>query len=202
MGLILSLSAACSSTDGDEKKAESASPEIAASPGEAGPTSEIKAAPEAPVTPAAADTAIAAKGEGSAANAEVEAPLSAPAATTEKKVYPTASLVNLRQGPGKGHPVARKAKFGEAITLSGEVKGSWLKTSDGLWVSQLFTSETKPDHAQDPVVEAAPVASQDASPAPAQKEEAPAAVAPSSDTAPAAEAAPTPATETAAPSAP
>jgi uncharacterized protein YgiM (DUF1202 family) len=87
--------------------------------------------------------------------AENTQPAPAVATSSEKLVYPTTSLLNVRQGPGKSHAVARIAKFGEAISLTGEMKNTWLKTTDGFWVSSLFTAESKPSQVNDPEVQAA-----------------------------------------------
>jgi hypothetical protein len=166
LSLILSVSFACSSTP-DENAAENVSPEAEI-------PASVAAKPETDVKEKAADpndvaAAVEAKLDAKAevAPAAVPAPAveaSQPAAavvtSTEKLVYPTASLVNMRQGPGKSHSVARVAKFGEAISLTGEVKNTWLKTTDGLWVSSLFTAESKPSQANDPVVHAAPAVSE------------------------------------------
>lgn len=156
LSLILSLSVACSSTpDASEMENPAPEAELPASV-TAKPETDVKekAAGEATDIAAAVDAKLEAKAEAAPAPA-VEA---APVASAEKLVYPTATLVNVRQGPGKSHAVARIAKFGEAISLTGEQKNTWLKTTDGLWVSSLFTSETKPEQANDPVVQAAPVA--------------------------------------------
>jgi len=78
------------------------------------------------------------------------------ASKTEQTVYPTTSLLNLRQGPGMSHSVVRVASFGEAITLSGENHHDlWLKTTDGLWVSKIFVADSKPAHANDPAMSSA-----------------------------------------------
>ncbi|MFW7380072.1 MAG: SH3 domain-containing protein [Oligoflexus sp.] len=69
---------------------------------------------------------------------------------SEEIVYPTTSLLNLRQGPGMSHNVARVASFGEGIALTGETQGLWLKTADGLWVSKGFIAAEKPEKAVDP----------------------------------------------------
>jgi hypothetical protein len=166
LSLILSVSFACSSTP-DENAAENVSPEAEI-------PASVAAKPETDVKEKAADpndvaAAVEAKLDAKAevAPAAVPAPAveaSQPAAavvtSTEKLVYPTASLVNMRQGPGKSHAVARVAKFGEAISLTGEVKNTWLKTTDGLWVSSLFTAESKPAQANDPMVQSAPAVSE------------------------------------------
>lgn len=76
----------------------------------------------------------------------------AAAEAAQQIVYPTTSLLNLRQGPGLSHSVARVAKFGEAISLSGESTGLWLKTSDGLWVSKGFVDTNKPARPNDPEI--------------------------------------------------
>lgn len=70
-----------------------------------------------------------------------------------QKVYPTASLVNLRQGPGMSHGIARVAAFGEAIELSGETTTLWLQTTEGLWISKLYVDENKPTQPNDPAVQ-------------------------------------------------
>jgi uncharacterized protein YgiM (DUF1202 family) len=166
LSLILSLSFACTSTP-DENAAEDVSPEAEV-------PASVAAKPETDVKEKAADSndvaaAVEAKLDAKAEVApaavpvpavEVSQPASAVVTSAEKLVYPTASLVNVRQGPGKSHAVARVAKFGEAISLTGEMKNTWLKTTDGLWVSSLFTTESKPAQANDPVVEAAPAVSE------------------------------------------
>jgi hypothetical protein len=165
LSLILSLSFACTSTP-DENASENVSPEAEV-------PASVAAKPETDVKEKAADSndvaaAVEAKLDAKAevAPAAVPAPAveaSQPAAvvtSTEKLMYPTASLVNVRQGPGKSHAVARVAKFGEAISVTGEVKNTWLKTTDGFWVSSLFTAESKPAQASDPVVQAAPAVSE------------------------------------------
>jgi hypothetical protein len=161
LSLILSLSFACTSTP-DENASENVSPEA-----------ELAAKPETDVKEKAADSKDVAEGVDAKLDAKAEvapAAVPAPAAeavqpaavvpSTEKLVYPTTSLLNVRQGPGKSHAVARTVKFGEAISLTGEVKSTWLKTTDGLWVSSLYTTESKPSQANDPVVQSAPAASE------------------------------------------
>ncbi|HYX36177.1 MAG TPA: SH3 domain-containing protein [Oligoflexus sp.] len=167
LSLILSFSVACSSTP-DENESENLNPEAGApaSVEAAKPETEVKKVDSNDVA-AAVDAKLDAKAESAKATEAVAAPAPAaeavaPAASAEKLVYPTASLVNVRQGPGKSHAVARVAKFGEAISLTGEQKNSWLKTTDGLWVSSLFTAESKPAQANDPVVQAAPAAEAEA----------------------------------------
>jgi hypothetical protein len=61
----------------------------------------------------------------------------------------------------------------EFLPPTGEQKNTWLKTTDGLWVSSLFTAESKPDRPNDPTVEVAPVAEVEA-PKPQEKLEEPA----------------------------
>lgn len=194
LSLILSLSFACSSTP-DENAAENVSPE-------ADVPASVAAKPETDVKEKAADSndvaaAVEAKldAKTEVAPAAVPAPAvdaSQPAAavvtSAEKLVYPTASLVNVRQGPGKSHAVARVAKFGEAISLTGEMKNTWLKTTDGLWVSSLFTAESKPAQVNDPTVQDVPAVSEAQAPQAAQATEsvaAPAAPAAESTAAPA-----------------
>lgn len=196
VGLLLSLSFACTSTDGEDKISENlgseASTEATAAVVETG--KEVKEAPEAAVSPAAVETSMGTKGEAEATTAEASpaaAEVASPAPAAENLVYPTTSLLNLRQGPGKSHAVARTAKFGEAISLSGEKKGSWLKTTEGLWVSSLFTAASQPAQANDPVIEAAPAAVSQEAEAPAAaavEEAAPAAEAPAAEAAPVEEA--------------
>jgi uncharacterized protein YgiM (DUF1202 family) len=164
LSLILSLSFACTSTP-DENASENVSPEAEV-------PASVAAKPETDVKDKAADSndvaaAVEAKLDAKAEVAPVAVPAPAveasqPAAVvaSEKLVYPTASLVNVRQGPGKSHAVSRVAKFGEAISLTGEMKNTWLKTTDGLWVSSLFTTENKPAQANDPAVQAAPAVSE------------------------------------------
>jgi uncharacterized protein YgiM (DUF1202 family) len=188
LSLILSLSFACTSTP-DENSEENVSPEAEV-------PASVAAKPETDVKEKAADSndvaaAVEAKLDAKAevAPAAVPAPAveaSQPAAavvtSAEKLVYPTASLVNVRQGPGKSHAVARVAKFGEAISLTGEMKNTWLKTTDGLWVSSLFTAESKPAQASDPVAQSAPAVSEVQAPA-AVEATAPAAAPAAEDTA-------------------
>lgn len=173
LSLILSFSVACSSTS-EEKDSENLSPEAEV-------PASVAAKPETDVkeksaeanndVAAAVEAKLDAKAE--AAKAEAVAPAAVPApaventqpaaavaAATEKVVYPTASLVNVRQGPGKSHAVVRVVKFGEGISVTGEVKNTWLKTTDGLWISSLFTAESKPSQANDPIVQAAPAAAE------------------------------------------
>jgi hypothetical protein len=165
LSLILSFSVACSSTP-DAAESENLSPEadVPASVA-AKPETDVKDEPAADKNDVAA--AVEAKMEAKAEETKTEsvAPAAetvqpAAAASAEKLVYPTTSLLNVRQGPGKSHAVARIAKFGEGIAITGEVKNSWLKTTDGLWVSSLFTAESKPAQINDPVAQAAPAAAE------------------------------------------
>lgn len=204
LSLVLGLSVvACTSTEDEAELSEgqvqgieaSAGANPAAPEGEKAPAEEAKSGEAAAAgdaaEKAAIETGMDSKAEGSAEAAAPEA-AAAPAAAPEEVaapapaeaaaaqvVYPTTSLLNLRQGPGTRHAVARKARFGEAISLSGEAKGNWLKTTDGLWVSKAFTSASKPEQFNDPIVNAAaPAPSEAAAPvaeAPAPAEEAPAA---------------------------
>ena len=186
LSLILSLSFACTSTP-DENASENVSPEAEV-------PASVAAKPETDVKDKAADSndvaaAVEAKLDAKAEVAPaavpapaVEASQPAAVAASEKLVYPTASLVNVRQGPGKSHAVARVAKFGEAISLTGEMKNTWLKTTDGLWVSSLFTAESKPTQANDPAVQAAPAVSEVEAPRAAESAE-PAAAPAAEDTA-------------------
>jgi hypothetical protein len=160
LSLILSFAVACSSTP-DAAESEDLSPEadVPASVA-AKPETDAKEQPAAEKNDAA--TAVEAKVEAKTETVAPAAEATQPAAavSAEKLVYPTTSLLNVRQGPGKSHAVARVAKFGDAIAITGEMKNSWLKTTDGLWVSSLFTAESKPAQVNDPVVQAAPVASE------------------------------------------
>jgi uncharacterized protein YgiM (DUF1202 family) len=165
LSLILSVTFACSSTS-EENKEDTLAPE-------ADVPASVAAKPETDVMEKPADAndvaaAVEAKLDAKAEEAEAVAPAAVPAPVAEaaqpaeavaassgKQVYPTTTLLNVRQGPGKSHAVARVAKFGEAITLTGEVQNTWQKTSDGLWVSSLFTADSKPDQPNDPVLQAA-----------------------------------------------
>ncbi len=182
LSLILSLSVACTSTS-EEKDSESMSPEAEVPASVAAkPETDVKEKSEAATNDVAAavEAKLDVKAEEAKAATAVESAQPA-VAVSEKVVYPTASLVNVRQGPGKSHGVARVVKFGEAVSVTGEVKNTWLKTTDNLWISSLFTAETKPAQANDPVALVAPAAAEVE--APKAVESAPEAAAPATENA-------------------
>lgn len=130
-GLLVAVMAmglwACSGDD--EKTNEPVSPDqqaAAAAPSQPG----VENAGETPApAPAAAEPATPAP-----------KPETPPAATAEKAqgtMTVTASLLNVRSGPGMKHKAVRQLKKGETINVLG-TEGNWVKIADGEYVSKKF----------------------------------------------------------------
>lgn len=150
LGFVVASTFACSSSGEEElQEAVVTSEEGAAATAESVKPEEGASEAEMALIDAKAAVATQASDSQEATTEEKTAAAEKP----EQLVYPTTSLLNLRQGPGMSHSVIRVASFGEAIALTGENHHDlWLKTTDGLWVSKSFVADNKPAKAIDPVM--------------------------------------------------